>query len=127
MDISIVLAKFFALYFVVVGVAMIINRAGFMNDLKLMLKDRPVLFFSALFTLIFGALLVSVHNIWVSDWRLFITLLSWYIFIKGAVRVLFPLVDEKWAGLVENKTFYNVSGAIVIVLGIYLGYLGFMN
>lgn len=126
MDVSIVLARFFALYFIVTGTAMLVNRESFMNDMKLIMKDRQVLFFSAIFTVIFGAMLVAVHNIWTNDWRLFITILSWYIFIKGAVRLVFPLIDEKWAWLVENKNFYNISGVIVIVLGIYLGYLGFL-
>ena len=34
--------------------------------------------------------MVLVHNVWVADWRIVITLLAWLTLIKGIVRLNLP-------------------------------------
>jgi hypothetical protein len=126
MVISLFLAKALGLYLLILGITMFANKIEFLYNLREMIKHRPVMYLSAFITLILGILLVISHNLWVWDWRLIITLLAWWIFIKGVLRVIYPQIDRRWQKLLDSNTFYYCSATLVIILGLILGYFGFI-
>lgn len=126
MDTSIFLARLFSLYFIVLGIALVFNKAHYRRTIEEVLRDDSLLFFMAIITLIMGILLVFFHNMWVSDWRVIITLLAWLVFIKGIVRLWFPRLIRKMAKMFSGNGLYYVV-AIIMVLGLYLGCKGFIQ
>jgi 1,4-dihydroxy-2-naphthoate octaprenyltransferase len=38
-----------------------------------------------MFALLAGLAIVNVHNLWVSDWRVIITILGWLAIVRGAL------------------------------------------
>jgi hypothetical protein len=40
--------------------------------------------------LVAGLSMVRVHNVWVADWRIIITLAGWFSVFGGVVRMLMP-------------------------------------
>ena len=125
MDVSIFLAKVFGLYLVIVSLSLLINRQKFKQLFSDFLNNSPASFLSAIMTLIMGILLILFHNIWTTDWRVLITLLSWLVFIKGTVRVLYPKFDVLFVSMVNKESFYAWAGGIYLILGGYLLYLGY--
>ena len=125
MDVSIFLAKVFGIYLVIVSLSLLINRQKFKQLFSDFLNNSPAAFLSAIMTLIMGILLILFHNIWTTDWRVLITLLSWLVFVKGAVRVLCPKFDSLFVGMVNKESFYAWAGGIYLILGGYLLYLGY--
>jgi phosphoglycerol transferase MdoB-like AlkP superfamily enzyme len=128
MNLSIFLAKIFSIYLVIVSIAILINKDVYLKAVREMVNDAGVMFLSAIITLILGILLITVHNLWVFDWRIVITLLGWLIFIKGAVRILFP----KWIKPMTDKVMDNYVGFYItcvlsLIIGLYLGYYGFFR
>lgn len=92
-----------------------------------MVKDfNPALIIvMGLINVILGLLLVLMHNVWVYDWRVIITLLAWSILIKGVMRLYAP---EKIMGLIARfvkPRAIIISSSIFLLLGIYLAYIGF--
>ena len=127
MDISIFLAKALGIYLVIVSVGMIFDAARFRPLILDILNNPPLLFLSGFTALIVGILLVVSHNLWVSDWRVIITVVAWLALIKGTIRTVFPqLVVETSRKWVESNTAYYISGVIMIVVGVFLCYQGFM-
>lgn len=119
------LAQAFSLYFVVMGLAVLINRGEWLSIIDQFFENKAVLLFSGVFTLILGILLVLSHNIWVMDWRVIITFFSWTTFIKGVGLLVFP---EKWFAMSKsllNESFLTYWGGAVMVIGGILGYYGF--
>jgi len=79
-----------------------------------------------MFALLAGLAIVNVHNLWVSDWRVIITILGWLAIVRGALSLLFP---NKMYGIGETilaSRSGTMSGAvIVLVLGGILSWMGY--
>ena len=126
MEISIFLARAFAIYLIIISIAILFRRKSFLDNINAMMEHRPTLYLSAIITLILGILLVLSHNLWVANWQVVITLLAWFVLIKGTVRVLFPEWDDKWKHTFDSKKVSTTIGIIALIIGIYLFVMGFL-
>lgn len=127
MTATIILAKILGLYLVIMGIALLVHKKYYKAAMTNAVKSEGLLLIIGVFTLIFGLILVAMHNIWVLDWPVIITLLAWATLIKGAVRLLYPKIAGKSVKLLNNKTAYNAIMIIMIVLGLFLVYKGFYH
>lgn len=125
MDISIYLAKVFGIYLIIVPIAVLINRKHYEKLLDDFFKNSSFVFFSGIIHLILGLFIVIVHNIWANDWRIIITLLAWLGVLKGIIRIMFPFKIAGWVGKIKDIRKFWVWCFIMILLGIYLTYIGF--
>lgn len=128
MDWSIFLAKVLGLYLVVFGIAMLLHAKrikAIINDID---SNPTLLLFSGIIPLILGALLVAGHEVWEANWRMVITLIGWLAFIKGAIRVTAPQVairvDKKF---IKQPINLKICAIVVLLLGIFLCYVGFIG
>lgn len=127
MDVSIFLAKTLGLYVLIMAIMMFAKEKKVKVIVKEICSDPAMLFLSGCITLMVGILLVNVHNIWFSDWRILITLLAWITFIKGIMRTLFPHIAVRMINkIMKNKSTYQAIGVIAILIGIILCYYGYM-
>jgi hypothetical protein len=125
MEVSIFLAKVFSLYFLVMSIGMVSNPMGTRVALQGLLDCPGALYLSAVLTLVLGVLLIVSHNVWVWGWPLIITLLAWWVFIKGAVRVVYPAIDRHMKDMINCTGAYYSSAIFVLVIGAILFYIGF--
>jgi len=67
-----------------------------------------------------GLALVLVHNIWVRDWLVSITLFAW----TSMVRVLVAIFRPDWIGAAGGKLLekpaYFAAGAVNLIIGLVL-------
>ena len=79
-----------------------------------------------MFALLAGLGIVNAHNLWVSDWRVIITILGWLAIIRGALSLLFP---NKMYGIGEailaSRSGTMISAVIVLVVGGVLSWMGY--
>ena len=126
MDISIFLAKAIGLYLLIVGFGLLVNARIIRPMMRELIDNSALSFVSGFVALIVGILLVTVHNIWVADWRVIITIVGWMSLIKGIALVAFTgvilNVSQKW---VKNDFAYYLSAALLILLGAFLLYHGY--
>ena len=127
MDISIFLAKVLGLYLFIMAIVMFVNVQR-LRAISNAVAGTPFIFASGAFALIVGLLLVVSHNIWEADWKVIITIIGWLVLIKGIVRLLFPeYASRMMVNFVQNTTAYYITDVIILILGIYLSYVGFMS
>ena len=70
--------------------------------------------------------MVRVHNVWVADWRIIITLAGWFSVFGGIVRMLMPEQSAAVAmPVVGNRAGTMTSGALFLLLGVYLSLKGY--
>jgi len=125
MELSLYLAKVFGIFFLIGGLALLLNKKVYHNaDVKL-LHNQPVTILFGMFVMLASLFLVMKHNVWEVSYVGLITLIGWIAFVKGAIIVLLPdLLD-----VLKKKTFgnswYVVGGVIWVVMGLYLIYYGF--
>lgn len=125
MEISIFLAKLLGLYLTIVSIAMLIHAQKFRNLIP-DLTTPAFNFLGGVMALLLGLLIVLSHNIWQADWRVLITLLGWMTLIKGVARLFIPNAANKLSvKYIENSAVYYVTVVILLIIGIYLSYVGF--
>ncbi len=73
-----------------------------------------------------GLVLVSLHNIWVHDWRVSVTLICWLVLLSGIVRTVFPTFVQNMARQLSFKNgYFQIASIVCIILGVIFGLQGF--
>jgi len=127
METSLLIAKLMGPVMLLMGLALWLNGEGFRAMAKEFLHSDALLFLAGLMALSLGVTLVVVHNVWVADWPVIITLFGWVSLASGIVRITWPgWLRGVWSGLVERKPLNVAAGAIYVVLGAALTYFGFL-
>lgn len=128
MEVSIYLAKFIGMYLMVAGFALIVHAKDLRPTLIELVKSPALYMLSAFMALLFGSYVIAVHNVWVTDWPVLITILGWLGLVKGMMRILLPDESLKMvAACLENKALYTVLISIVFLLGSFLVYMGYLH
>lgn len=128
MIISLFLAKVIGIYFIVVSLALFLNTQKIRALSTEVYANPPLLFVSGIFALILGILIVVSHNVWTPAWVIIITLTGWICLIKGVIRVAFPQVGLHFVNrLIKNTMAFYITAAILLILGIFLVYKGYMQ
>lgn len=120
MEISITLAKFWAVYMLTFAFIFMFSRKALDRFLSYY-NDERFVFITGFLSFIIGLVNILLHDLWVSDWRVLITLFGWIALIKGLIRITFL------TGITENIKTLNIKViklllTLVIILGFYLLY-----
>ncbi len=126
MSISIFLAQAFCIYLVIVSVAMLLRKKQMRKVIGEFSKNSALILVSSIYTLILGILLILFHNVWEADWRVIITFLAWLTFLKGMAYLFNPECILKLSDHYKKDNFYNTVSALTLIIGLYLGYYGFL-
>ena len=121
MEISIFFARLWGSYFVIFGLLFIITRQ--LGKTIEMTDDKAFVISTGYITLIMGLVTIILHNIWVADWRIVITILGWFTLIKGIMKIGFPEHIHKQAQRFKKKQ--ALSTVILMFLGAWLILMSF--
>jgi hypothetical protein len=128
MPTSIFLAKLMGPILALGGLAMLINRKELEALAQEFLRSRALFFLLGLVDFAIGLAIVLTHNVWIADWRIIITLLGWFLLVRGAVRVLIPdQIKPIGTKLLRNANVVTGSVAATFVLGLVLSYFGYVR
>jgi hypothetical protein len=113
------------LYLVIMGIVLVTRAPELFIVFAQMLSNAPFMILGSIMALIIGILLVVSHNMWCSDWRVLVTLLSWITLIKGIVYLAFPTTGYAIVTYYLNHhTAFYVAVIIMLLLGLFLLYKG---
>ena len=69
-------------------------------------------------SLLMGVVAVILHNVWVLDWTLIITILGWATLSKGIMKTAFPeYINKRAQAFKKNQA---LESAFLILLGGFL-------
>lgn len=127
MNVSIFLAQALGIYFLVVGILLLVRRQNMQAMVNDFFNNSALKFLGAVIALILGILMVISHNIWDgAGWQTAITIIAWLTFLKG-IFYLFA-TDNLFNGFVRvvNKAnVFLIGGIVSIILGGWLSFVGF--
>lgn len=126
MELSIFLAKIIGLYLILKALIVLANYRRLPNLVAEFLKSEGLRLTAGLIVIILGLLIVVSHNIWTANWRIIITLYGWTLLLKGLAVLLLRFPVEKFLALSTNKICVMIISLVVLLLGVYLAYLGFL-
>lgn len=120
-DVSIALARFWGLFYLIFGLLFIITRQ--LGKTIEMTDDKKFVIATGYSTLLMGLITVSIHNIWVWDWNILITLLGWTAIMKSIHKIGFPESIKRQAQKFKTKQLF--ATIFLLLIALFLLYKGF--
>ncbi len=115
MEISIYLARFWGSLFIILGLMSI--GAKLLGRIIEYTEDKTITVSTGYITFLLGLITVTLHNIWVLDWRLSITVLGWVTLIKGIEKIGFPGRVNKKAQMFKGRQV--LWGFVIFLIGVF--------
>lgn len=115
MEISIYLARFWGSLFIILGLGSI--GAKFLGRVIKYTEDNTITISTGYITFLLGLITVTLHNIWVFDWRLAVTILGWTTLLKGIEKITFPKRVNKIA--LKFKGGQTLWGFVILLIGVF--------
>lgn len=126
MEASIFIARIFGLCYLIMGIGLIFNHKAYQRMMDDFCKNAAMVFLSGLFALVVGIVIILLHNIWVANWTVMITIIGWGGFIKGVWMLVFPDSVSKFMQVYQkNKNMMMVHSIIALLFGVVLTFFGF--
>ena len=124
------LARLMGPILLVIGIGMacglIMEGAGYSNVLKEFIANRALIFLTGILALLAGVAIINVHNVWVPDWRVIVTVLGWLLVLRGIMLLVFPLTVQVFGDRVATSEAGVTAGAaLTFVLGAVLCIMGY--
>ena len=126
MSTSLFLAQLLAPIYLVMGLSLLFNHKLWEKWIKEFTKSPMSVFVWGFVALVMGLLMVSVHNLWVKDWRVVITIFGWAALLKGIFGVVFPVSAGEFArNFKGSKTYCILAGIVCLGLAAFFSYYSF--
>jgi hypothetical protein len=116
-------ARLWGAFYLIFGSLFIVTR--YLGKVIEMTEDRAFVISTGYISLLMGLVTVILHNVWVMEWRVAITILGWSTLIKGVLKIGFPEVINRRAQAFRKHQV--VSAGSLIVLGGWLLWMSFVG
>ena len=124
MELSLLIAKIISIIYISSGIGVLIGTINFNDIVEDFDKSPALTFVVGSVGIIIGIILIEYHNIWVKNWKVLVTIISWLFLIGGLVVVIIP------KSLTYFKNSYissRIWGLFMISFGLIIGYFGFIK
>ena len=125
MQTSVFLAKLIGPFALLLGLAMLIDRAHFRTLAHEVLASPALVFITGVVTFPAGLAIVLTHNRWTLSWPILITILGWLALISGVVRILCPRATARGKRAIDHPMTLYIAAAIYIGIGALLCFYGY--
>lgn len=115
MDITVFFARFWGSLFIILGLSSIV--AKFLGRVIKMTEDKTITVSTGYITFLLGLVTVILHNIWVYDWKVTVTVLGWVTLFKGITKVAFPEHVHKRAQMFKGQQ--ALWTFVILILGVW--------
>lgn len=121
MDVTIFLARFWGSLFMILGLQSLFT--DLLRRTIKMTEERAITITTGYITFLLGLVTVILHNIWVTNWTVTITILGWVTLLKGATKIGFPEYVHKQAQIFRHLD--QLWGTIIFLMGAWLFWMSF--
>lgn len=122
MNESILLAKILGIILTIIPALYWFDKTEFLKNINLE-KIKEHTFPLGLLSIVIGAIMVAIHNIWELNWALVITIFAWASIIKGIVYITKPRIAIIFLSKMINMKIYMI---LIFIIGLFLLRKGFI-
>ena len=123
MELSTLIAKIFSLIYITSGLAILLGTLKIRDFIDQFEKAPILTFLSGCIAIIFGMILVNYHNIWLLNWTVLITIISWLMLFIGIIFVILPNSIAYLKKFIRATPFWGIP---MLILGLIFAYFGFI-
>ena len=127
MDISHFLAKVVGLYLFLAGILCAVKYNSLRQVVNEYFDSPALVMLGGAVNIVFGLLIVVSHSVWEINWKIVITLMGYLMLTKGILHWFFVDTASSWASRLSGGSFYLYASIAMIMLGIYLTYIGYFT
>jgi len=120
-EVTIFLARFWGSLFMILGFSSIM--AGLLGRIIKYTEDKTITISTGYITFLLGLVTVVLHNVWVADWRVAITILGWATLCKGYMKIALPGHVHKKAQMFKKLQW--LWGLIIFLIGAWFFWMSF--
>ena len=125
---SMVLAKTYSIYFLVVGLALVVDPTRFRAWYEDILAENRRVMFGGTISLVIGCFILAFHPYWKFNWQLILTLIGVWGVFSGAGCLIWKDFIKLFKGMINaNDLVYRLSGVFWAALGAFLGYQSYFS
>lgn len=117
---SLVIAQVLGMYFVIMALVMIARADHYRALIAKLQPDSGIVPLAASVGLVFGLLLVVVHNLWLWESEVVITVIAWLILIKSVLWLAIPERMVTFSRVIYSGNAYFIVAVITGLIGIAL-------
>ncbi len=126
MELSIFLSQAIGIYLVLIGLICITRRKMMMAAVADMINNRALIYIVGILELLAGIGLVLVHNVWVWNASVIVTIVGWVMLVEAIAYLILPYrMVSKIFRRFNTKSWYVGGGLVSVVLGAYLAATSF--
>jgi hypothetical protein len=125
---TVFLSRLIGLVALIVAVPMLLDKPSMMATFGLLVQDRGLLLVLGIASVVAGAAIVLLHNVWNKGlWPLVVTLCGWALLLRGVLVLFLPAdILSSWLAALHVADYFYVYATIPLLIGAYLCFRGFM-
>jgi len=125
MDFAVFAAQILAIAYLSFSIGSVVDADYYKKMASKMLDNPMFTYFMWFIMIILGMIVIQMHNVWVGDWTVLITIVWRAGLIKGISFIAFPKLMEEMSQSMLNGEAMKVLPVITLVIGLLFGYFGF--
>lgn len=122
---ALIIAQIAGLYLLIMSIIMLVRRNTYRQFVAHLKPSSGLIIMTASFGLLIGLFIIVIHNRWVFDLDVIITLLGWIIAIKSVLWLAIPEEMLAFTRALYRSNWYYVFIIILALIGIFLILKGF--
>ena len=126
MDITISLAQLWGPALLAIGIGFFTSRQYYLKIYRDLQNETLAVLIFAMAGIAAGIAQIQAHNVWGSFTEGLVSFLGWGLLLKGAVFAIMPSVVDKIGDWEADHRVVPFAGALVIIIGAYLTWFGFL-
>jgi len=126
MDTTVFLAQLWGPAVLLVGIGMFLSRAHYAAVYRNIGSEALAVLIFAMGSIALGVLQVTTHNLWNTTPQIIVSLLGWGLLIKGSLFALVPKFGDRMGDWAADTKLIPIAGAFMLIIGIYLTWIGFL-
>ena len=113
---------------VALGASTLINLGRLPTLVEQVAREPALILVSGMLLFVAGLAIVRAHHHWRRDWSIVVTLLGWLSLLGGLARILVPFrLADAMVGLGDRPVVEVCSAIVVLVVGVFLSYKGYVG
>tara|TARA_Y100000588_G_C14114328_1_gene864414 strand:- start:96 stop:533 length:438 start_codon:yes stop_codon:yes gene_type:complete len=122
---SVLFAQVIGTYLIILSIIMLAKTRHYRDAILRVDPYSPSIFFAGAAALLLGCFMIVVHNVWVLQPRVVVTVLGWIVFVKSILWLSFPVFMCALRKKIVLSPMYYILVFVLFVVGVFLFTRGF--
>lgn len=126
MNTTIFLMQLWGPVLLAIGVGFFTSQKYYVKIYRDLEKQAFSVFLFAIIAIPLGIAQIQAHNVWENFPQVVVSILGWGLLIKGIVFAISPRSVDRTADWEADSKLIPLAGALMLILGIYLTWVGYL-